>query len=166
MEDSRVCMYYAAKGALCDEHLMTAGISGVKHVWGNRYLSLEMRKWVAYYAGEWEHGEGVRSGSGSVEAESDVEFVGVCDDRGEVMSGGVGGGKPSILHRFMARCLSDGAALERDGDWTVLIPIFNDGHWYVVVVMREGPRSAMVQWGDGNLMTPATRLLPVVNDVY
>lgn len=67
---------------------------------------------------------------------------------------------------YMKRCVEEGGAVETDGQWIYFIPICTDGHWGVVVKMRDGPGSAIVGWGDGMYLSPPTTLLNVIVDVY
>lgn len=86
-DDSGMWMKYSEAGALCDEHLMNAGMSCITHVEGNRCLSVALGKWLVGYEGR---REGLSSEDGE-EEDSEVEFVKVCGEEAAEGTRGEGG---------------------------------------------------------------------------
>lgn len=97
--------------------------------------------------------------------DSEVELIGLCKYRAERKRISGSSGK-SLVFELLKRCVAEGGAVERDGQWIEFIPICQDGHWGVIFIMRDGPGSAMVGWGDAMHLSPPKALLNVIVDLY
>lgn len=130
---------------------MHAGISCIEHAGGNRCLSLAVEKSLTDYDATSRLAFSTDSGGSSNSDDGEVICVGLTGGAEggagvEVWNEGNGKKKScGIVHGLIEKSIDEnGRGVGRKGDWIDYIPIFDDGHWGMVAVVKDGPSRAVI----------------------
>lgn len=156
-------MHYTNDAALCDEHLMQSGLSGIKHTAGNRCLSLAKGKWVGHYGSRIVISSDLGKG---LDVDSDSVLYGTWVSGGNAADCRDGDGGNDLVRKIMKAFIGEGECSQRFRQWTDFIPICKDGHFGVVVLSGDAPGKGSVRGEHSMHTSPPVDMLRTFQDVY